>query len=131
MSYNHYPQKSVFQHKKAGQSSDLPTVSRWHLGGIAICTLLLLGDFLTTTIALAIAETPGNGGLSEGNPLMMGIVSDPFTFLLSKLAILGLVIAAAYILRNNGKMAYMPYVIVGSMYMFVVLNNLNLLLPAL
>jgi hypothetical protein len=93
--------------------------------------MLLLGDFLTTTIALSIAEAPGYAGLSEGNPLMIGLVSDPFTFLLSKLAILGLVVAAAYILRNNGKMAYMPYAIVGSMYLFVVLNNLNLLLPAL
>jgi hypothetical protein len=62
---------------------------------------------------------------------MMGLVNDPFTFMLSKLAVLGLVIVAAYILRNNGKMAYMPYAIVGSMYFFVVLNNVNLLVAAL
>jgi hypothetical protein len=131
MSYNHYPHKHVFRHKNAEQNTDLPSSARWHLAGIAICTLLLLGDFITTTVALSIAETPGKAGLSEGNPLMMGIVSDPFTFLLSKLTILGLVVAAAFILRNNGKMAFMPYVIVGSMYLFVVLNNLSLLLPAL
>jgi hypothetical protein len=131
MPYNHNSHKHVIRHKNAEHNTDLPSLSRWHLAGIAICTVLLLGDYLTTTIALSIAEAPGNAGLSEGNPLMMGLVSDSFTFLLSKLAILGLVVAAAYILRNNGKMAYMPYAIVGSMYLFVVLNNLNLLLPAL
>jgi hypothetical protein len=133
MPYNHNSYKPVLRHKNAEHNTDLPSLSRWHLAGIVICTILLMGDFLTTTIALSMAEAqaPGSASLSEGNPLMIGLVSDPFTFLMSKLAILGLVVAAAYILRNNGKMAYMPYAIVGSMYLFVVLNNLNLLLPAL
>ncbi len=126
--------KSDFRYKRVISGMGRDAVSTWHLAGVAICAVLLFGDFFTTMAALSLASAQASDGgvtLSEGNPLMTGIVSDPFTFLLSKLALLGLVVIAAYILRNNGRIAYMPYVIVGSMYLFVVLNNTNLLMAAL
>ena len=134
MSYNHYSQTPAFKHEKSMTGRMHGGISRWHLAGIILCAALLFSDFLTTTIALSIARAQalaGSAGVTEGNPLMMGVVNDPATFLLSKLAILGLVVGAAYILRNNGFMAYMPYVIVGGMYLFAVLNNLNVLWPAI
>ena len=104
------------------------------MAGIVILWLLLLGDFVTTSYAMSVVEVnkpDGTLSLSEGNPLMTGLVNDPAQFLLSKFFVLALVIGAAYILRGNGKMAYMPYLIVGGMYLFAVLNNVSLLLPVL
>jgi|AGTN01.1.fsa_nt_gi hypothetical protein len=126
--------KPDFRYKRVIPGMGRDAISTWHFAGIVICAALLFGDFFTTTAALSLASAQTSDGgitLSEGNPLMMGIVSDPLTFLMSKLALLGLVIIAAYILRNNGRIAYMPYVIVGGMYLFVVLNNMNLLMAAL
>ncbi len=99
-----------------------------------ICAVLLMGDFMTTSIALSMGTiTTENGeiSMSEGNPLMQAIVNNTVAFAALKIAILGIVIGSAYILKDNGFMAYCPYLIVGGMYAFVVANNLNILLYAL
>ena len=134
MSYNRYYKKPGKRWIDGYVKSQPPILPKYHLLGFSACALLLLGDFFTTTLALSAGAAAVAGGtitLSEGNPLMAGLVTDPILFMVSKLLLLGLVVAAAYILRNNGRMAYMPYAIVGSMYLFVVLNNLNLLVAAL
>lgn len=134
MPYRHHSPEPIFSIKNPGHGKHIYSHSKFHFIGILACSLLLLGDFITTSMALSagtLATASGTVALSEGNPLMAPIVSNPAIFLLSKLLILGMVIGAAYILRHNGFMAYMPYVIVGGMYLFVVANNLNLLMSAL
>jgi hypothetical protein len=128
MSYDHHFKKSSFGPGKINIGKGLSGLSRWHLIGIIICAALLFCDILTTAIALS-----GTTGMSfeEANPLIAGVVNDLPTVLLIKLGVLGTMTGGAYVLRNNGWMTYMPYVIVGGMYMLVVLHNVSLLLPAL
>jgi hypothetical protein len=134
MSYNRYYKKTGNRWIDGYVKSQPAILPKYHLVGFSACAILLLGDFITTTLAISAGAAAVAGGtitLSEGNPLMAGLVTDPALFMLTKLMLLGLVVAAAYILRNNGKLAYMPYAIVGSMYLFVVLNNISVLLPVL
>lgn len=107
---------------------------RWHIVGIGACMALSLCDVLTTAIALSDRMIQANGGnpmFYEANPIMAGIVSSVPMALLAKLTVLGLIIMAAYLLRKNGFMSYMPYIIVGGMYALVVVHNIDLLLPLL
>ena len=134
LSYHRNHSSISYQRENTGVFNGIRNLSRWHLIGILICAVLLMGDFLTTSIALSMGTiTTDNGevSMSEGNPLMQAIVNNTIAFAALKIAILGMVIASAYILKDNGFMAYCPYVIVGSMYAFVVANNLNILLYAL
>ena len=119
---------------KRNLDKTLDNFSLAHLACIIICATLLLGDFLTTSIAVAagsIQTAAGTVTFSEGNPLMALIVNSPLTFLASKIALLGLVVGAAYILRKNGILSFMPYVIIGGMYLLVVANNMSLLMAGL
>ena len=99
-----------------------------HIILITLCALLLLGDFLTTSIALSLADT-GDDGVTvvEGNPFMIQIAGKPFLFLFVKALILQTVIAAAYLLRKEGAMAYLPCVLVCAFYIWVNMNNINIL----
>jgi hypothetical protein len=131
MPYIDYSIKRAIRKGNANSNNRLYNNSRLHLIGIVFCALLLLGDFVTTSIALSagsIMTAAGTVTLSEGNPLMAGIVNDPMIFFMSKGLILGLVVAAAFILKDNGFLSYMPYVIVGGMYFVVVVNNMSLLM---
>jgi hypothetical protein len=103
-----------------------------HIVLITLCALLLLGDFLTTSMALSLAET-NNGDVivSEGNPLMTRITGTPLLFLFVKMLILQVVVASAYVLRKEGAMAYLPCVLVCSFYIWVNMNNINILAAAL
>lgn len=101
---------------------------------LTFCALLLFGDFLTTTMALSMAkENNENMGVSvtEGNPLMAGVVNTPVLFLFVKVIILLTVVAAAYMLRAEGAIAYVPCTLVCCFYMFVNLNNINALMYVL
>lgn len=134
LTFNHIRPVKTIRSGNAPVVNRIAGLSRWHLIGIAICAILLMGDFVTTSVALSIGSvTTGDGEfqLSEGNPLMQVIVTNPLAFAALKVAILGMVVGAAYVLKDNGFMAYCPYLIVGSMYAFVVANNLNILLMVL
>jgi hypothetical protein len=103
-----------------------------HIILFILCALLLLGDFLTTSIALSMAEANGNGvTMVEGNPLMAQIANTPLAFLFVKFFILQVVIAAAYMLRKEGAIAYLPCVLVCGFYIWVNMNNINILSYAL
>ena len=101
-----------------------------HIILIIFCTLLLLGDFLTTSMALSLLNTSDKKMdviVAEGNPVMAQIACTPILFLSVKAFILLVVIAAAYVLRKEGAMAYLPYVLVCSFYIWVNINNINVL----
>jgi hypothetical protein len=101
-----------------------------HIILIILCALLLLGDFLTTSIALSLSDSgAGNSGvtIAEGNPFMAEVVGTPILFLFVKALILQTVIAAAYLLRKEGALAYLPCVLVCSFYIWVNMNNINIL----
>jgi hypothetical protein len=110
------------------------TRNKIHIVLISLCALLLLGDFLTTTLALSLADSAiGNGKMivAEGNPLMAPVVGTPMLFLFVKALILLVVIAAAYMLRKEGTMAYLPCFLVCSFYVWVNMNNINILAAVL
>jgi hypothetical protein len=97
---------------------------------ITLCALLLLGDFLTTSIAFSLSDDSyGTRMLSvaEGNPLMTHIAGTPILFLFVKMFILEVVIGAAYLLRKEGAMAYLPCILVCGFYIWVNMNNINIL----
>lgn len=105
-----------------------------HIILITICTLLLLGDFMTTSMALSLTDSSEAGmrmSIAEGNPFMAQIVNVPALFLLVKVLILLVVIAATYILRKEGAMAYLPSALVCSFYMLINMNNINILVATL
>ena len=134
MSYNDYSIKRALPVIIGKNNNRSYYHSKLHWVGIIFCALLLLGDFVTTSLALSagsIETAAGTVTVSEGNPLMVDIVSDPMLFIISKMFILGMVMGAAYILKENGFMLLMPYVIVGGMYFFVVCNNMSLLMSAM
>jgi hypothetical protein len=103
-----------------------------HIVLLTLCALLLLGDFLTTSIALSLAEN-NNGGITiaEGNPLMAQVANTPLLFLFVKFLILQVVVAAAYVLRKEGAVAYLPCILVCGFYIWVNMNNINILSYAL
>ncbi len=99
-----------------------------HIVLISLCALLLLGDFLTTTMALSLAESNNEDvTVSEVNPFTSQIASTPIAFLFVKMLILQVVIASAYILRKEGAVAYLPCILVCSFYIWVNMNNINIL----
>jgi len=105
-----------------------------HIILITLCTLLLLGDVLTTSIALSLSNaSAGNSTVhvAEGNPIMTMIVGTPIMFLFVKALILQTVIVAAYILRKEGALAYLPCVLVCGFYIWVNMNNINILTAVL
>ena len=92
---------------------------------LTLRAILLFGDFLTTTMALSIAEANHDQTevyVSEANPIMASVVDTPVLFLFVKILILITVVAAAYIIRNEGAIAYLPCIFV---YSFCILINLN------
>jgi hypothetical protein len=95
---------------------------------LTLCALLMLGDFLTTSIALSLADTNNSGMIViEGNPFMARIVNTPLAFLFVKFLILQVVVSAAYILRKEGAIAYLPCILVCAFYIWVNMNNINIL----
>lgn len=103
-----------------------------HVILIALCALLLLGDFITTTMALSLVDSGDTSvTVSEGNPLMAPIVGKPALFLFVKAIILQTVIVSAYLLRKEGALAYLPCVLVCSFYIWVNMNNINILVAAM
>ena len=97
---------------------------------LTFCAMLLFGDFLTTTLALSLANTnhdQSGAYVSEANPLMATIVNTPVVFLCVKIFILLTVVAAAYILRNEGAIAYLPCILVCGFYIIVNMNNIVIL----
>ncbi len=121
--------------RKMGNGQKL-TVQRYaadhkiHIVLIAVCAVLLLGDFLSTSLALSAVESgKGNPGVSvsELNPIMAYIVNDPIVFLVSKMLILAEVVLASYVLKNYGAYSYLPSIIVCGFYLFVNINNINAL----
>jgi hypothetical protein len=69
--------------------------------------------------------------VSEGNPAMSGVVSTPLAFLFVKFLILQVVIGSAYVLRKEGAVAYLPCILVCGFYIWVNMNNINILSSAL
>jgi hypothetical protein len=69
--------------------------------------------------------------VAEGNPFMAQIAGTPILFLFVKMMILQVVVAAAYLLRKEGALAYLPCVLVCSFYIWVNMNNINILRAAL
>lgn len=103
-----------------------------HIVLITLCALLLSGDYLTTSIALSMAEAENNDVIvAEGNPLIAQIAKAPMAFLFVKFLILQVVIVAAYMLRKEGAIAYLPCVLVCGFYIWVNMNNINILSYAL
>lgn len=97
---------------------------------LTVCAMLLFGDFLTTTVALTLVKNNyENTGLtiSEGNPLMSTVVNTPVLFIASKIIILLTVVGAAYLLRKEGVIAYLPCILVCCFYILVNINNINVL----
>jgi hypothetical protein len=85
---------------------------------------------MTTSIAFSLSDaSDGSGTISvaEGNPFMSQIAGTPILFLFVKMLILEVVIAAAYLLRKEGAVAYLPCVLVCSFYIWVNMNNINIL----
>jgi hypothetical protein len=85
---------------------------------------------------MALSWSKGNNenmsaSIAEGNPFMAQIAGTPILFLFVKMMILQVVVAAAYLLRNEGAMAYLPCVLVCSFYIWVNMNNINILRAAL
>ena len=103
-----------------------------HIILITLCALLLLGDFLTTSIAFTLADAQNSEmTVSEGNPAMAGVVHTPLAFLFVKFLILQVVIGSAYVLRKEGAVAYLPCILVCGFYIWVNMNNINILSNAL
>jgi hypothetical protein len=137
MSYENVPAKHGSTHRYINRKYKiLDYVARnyIHIVLITLCALLLSGDFLTTSIALSLAET-GDGASTisvvEANPFMAAVANSPILFLFIKGLILQVVIATAYMLRKEGALAYLPCVLVCSFYIWVNMNNINILTTAL
>jgi hypothetical protein len=130
MSYESYPTKPRVINKYNINYYNIRAYmarNKIHFILFTLCALLLLGDFLTTSIALSMAEANGNGvTMAEGKPIMAQIVNTPLAFLFVKFFILQVVIAAAYILRKEGAVAYLPCVLVCGFYIWVNMNNINI-----
>jgi hypothetical protein len=135
MHYEGFPTKPrVFNKYMFGKYNikDYMARNKIHIILITLCALLLLGDFLTTSIALSMASENGSHiTVSEGNPLLAQIANTPMAFLFVKFFILQVVIAAAYMLRKEGAVAYLPCVLVCGFYIWVNMNNINILSYAL
>jgi Domain of unknown function (DUF5658) len=135
MSYESYPTKPRAINKYIiGNyiNRDYLTRNKIHIILLTLCALLLLGDFLTTSIALSLAETTnGNVMIAEGNPLMSQVANTPLIFLFVKFLILQVVVGAAYMLRKEGAIAYLPCILVCAFYIWVNMNNINILSYAL
>jgi hypothetical protein len=135
MSYESFPTKPRALNKYINRNYNVREYmarNKIHIILFILCALLLLGDFLTTSIALSMAEANGNGvTMVEGNPLMAQIANTPMAFLFVKFFILQVVIAAAYMLRKEGAIAYLPCVLVCGFYIWVNMNNINILSYAL
>jgi hypothetical protein len=133
MSYDSYPTDQRVTNKyKIDDYKIIGYMARnkIHIILIILCALLLLGDFLTTSIALSLSDAgAGNSGIkvAEGNPFMAEVVGTPVLFLFVKALILQTVIVAAYLLRKEGALAYLPCVLVCSFYIWVNMNNINIL----
>jgi hypothetical protein len=135
MSYESLPVKPRAGHKYTIAnyiSKDYMARNKIHIILISLCALLLLGDFLTTSMALSLAETNNEDmTVSEGNPLMAQVASTPIAFLFVKMMILQVVVASAYVLRKEGAVAYLPCILVCAFYIWVNMNNINILAAAL
>ena len=130
MSYEGYPIKQRVTHVHIGDNYDINGFlvrNKIHIMLIALCALLLLGDFMTTSVALSLNFGESGATIAEGNPFMSQIVGTPVMFLLVKMLILAVIIASAYLLRNEGSMAYLPCALVCGFYLWVNLNNINVL----
>jgi|AGTN01.2.fsa_nt_gi hypothetical protein len=133
MSYEGYPIKQRVTHVHISDNYDINGFlvrNKIHIMLIALCALLLIGDFMTTSVALALANSGESGttmSIAEGNPFMSPIVGTPVLFLLVKALILAVIVASAYLLRNEGAMAYLPCILVCSFYLWVNFNNINVL----
>jgi hypothetical protein len=135
MSYESFPVKPRAGHKyKIADyiNKEYMARNKIHIVLIVLCGLLLLGDFLTTSMALSLAETNNREmTISEGNPIMAQVTGTPLIFLFAKMLILQVVVASAYVLRKEGALAYLPCVLVCSFYIWVNMNNINILAAAL
>lgn len=137
MSYESFPTKPRVINKYIFNNyniKDYMARNKIHIVLLTLCALLLLGDFLTTSIALSLANA-SNGdatvSVAEGNPFMAQIANTPIVFLFVKFLILQVVIGAAYTLRKEGAVAYLPCVLVCGFYIWVNMNNINILSYAL
>jgi hypothetical protein len=135
MSYESFPTKPWAINKyiiKNYNIKDYMARYKIHILLITLCALLLLGDFITTSMAFSLANTNSDAvTVSEGNPLMAQIANTPLAFLFVKFFILQVVICAAYLLRKEGAVAYLPCILVCGFYIWVNMNNINILTSAL
>jgi hypothetical protein len=135
MSYESFPTKpqAVKKHIFSDYiNRDYLTRNKIHIVLLTLCALLLLGDFMTTSIALSLTDANnGDMTVAEGNPLMARIANTPLAFLFVKFFIMQVVVSATYILRKEGAVAYLPCILVCAFYIWVNMNNINILSYAL
>jgi hypothetical protein len=135
MSYESYPTNPQVFNKYSITNFNIKNYllrNKIHVILLTLCALLLLGDFITTSMALSLAnENNGDVTVAEGNPFMAQIANTPIVFLFVKFIILQVVVCSAYMLRKEGAIAYLPCVLVCGFYIWVNMNNINILTYAL